>query len=150
MRKIVIFTMILTLVFAMAGCTDHSEPDKKAIVSSATNAVIDTTQAEKLSEKTRNEAVEKSTFAEEAAQPTDAETGTEKVSKEPSFSFNTTANTEPKQELKGKKKCLKVKNLSRKPQQILFRKSQQQLNKSNNSIYLIGFHTHRIMLKVLD
>lgn len=98
MRKIVIFTMILTLVFAMAGCTDHSEPDKKAIVSSATNAVIDTTQAEKLPEKTENETVEKSIFAEEATQPPVAETGAEKVSKEPIFSQITTANNEPKQD----------------------------------------------------
>lgn len=98
MRKIVIFTMILTLVFAMAGCTDHSEPDKKAIVSSATNAVIDTTQAEKLPEKTESETVEKSIFAEEATQPPVAETGAEKVSKEPIFSQITTANNEPKQD----------------------------------------------------
>ena len=82
MRKIVIFTMILTLIFTMVGCTDHSEPDKKLAESSSSNALIDTKQAEKLSEKTRNEAVEKSTFAEEAAHPTDAETSTEKVSKE--------------------------------------------------------------------
>ena len=98
MRKIVIFTMILTLVFAMAGCTDHSEPDKKAIVSSATNAVIDTTQSEELTEKTESETVEKSTFTVETAQPPDAETSTEKVSKEPIFSQTTTANNEPKQD----------------------------------------------------
>ena len=34
-----------------AGCTAHSEPDKKAVESSSTNAVIDTTQVEELSEK---------------------------------------------------------------------------------------------------
>lgn len=107
MRKIIIFTMILALIFTMVGCTDHSEPDKKEAESSSSNALIDTTQAEKLSEKTRNEAVEKSTFAEEAAQPTDAETGTEKVSKEPSFSFNTTANTEPKQDTQRQKEMPK-------------------------------------------
>lgn len=42
MRKIVIFTMILTVIFAMAGCTAHSEPDKKATEISSANAVIDT------------------------------------------------------------------------------------------------------------
>ena len=46
MRKIVVFTMILTVIFAMAGCTAHREPDKNAIESSLTNAIIDTTQAE--------------------------------------------------------------------------------------------------------
>ena len=46
MRKTVIFTMILTVIFAMVGCTAHSEPDKNAIESSLTNAIIDTTQAE--------------------------------------------------------------------------------------------------------
>lgn len=33
MRKIVIFTMVLTLIFAMLGCTAHSEPGKNAVVS---------------------------------------------------------------------------------------------------------------------
>ena len=98
MRKIVIFTMILTVIFAMAGCTAHSEPDKKASESSSANAVIDTTQAEDLSEKTEDETVEKSTFAEETTQPPAAETGTEKVSKESIFSQTTTANTEPNQD----------------------------------------------------
>ena len=77
MRKIVIFAMILTVIFAMSGCTDHSEPDKNVVGSSSSNAIIDITQSEKLSEKTDNETVDKSTFAEEAAQPTAAETGTE-------------------------------------------------------------------------
>ena len=90
--------MILTVNFAMAGCTAHNEPGKNAVVSSSSNAVIEITQAEKLPEKTENEAVEKSTFAEEITQPPDAETGTEKVSKEPIFSQTTTANTEPKQD----------------------------------------------------
>ena len=98
MRKIVVFTMILTVIFAMAGCTANREPDKKATESSSANAVIDTTQAEDLSEKTEDETVEKSTFAEETTQPPAAETGTEKVSKEPIFSQTTTANTEPKQD----------------------------------------------------
>lgn len=98
MRKTVILTMILTLIFATAGCTDHSEPDKKAVESSSTNAVIDTTQAEELPEKTENETVEKSIFAEETTQPPVAETGAEKVSKEPIFSQITTANNEPKQD----------------------------------------------------
>ena len=97
MRKIVVFTMILTLIFVSAGCTAHSEPDKKAVESSSTNAIIDTTQEEELTEKTETKTIEKSTFAEEITQPPDAETGTEKVSKEPIFSQTTTANTEPKQ-----------------------------------------------------
>jgi len=52
MRKIVIFTMILTLIFSMVGCTAYSEPDKKAVESSSTNVIIDTTQSEELTEKT--------------------------------------------------------------------------------------------------
>ena len=79
MRKIVIFTMVLTLIFAMVGCTAHSEPDKKVFESSSINAIIDTTQVEKLPEKTENETVEKSTFTEEPTLTTTAETGTEKV-----------------------------------------------------------------------
>ena len=98
MRKIVIFTMILTLIFGTVGCTAHSKPDKKAIENSSTNAVIDTTQSEELTEKTESEAVEKSTFAEETTQTTTAETGTEKVPNETIFSQTTTANTEPKQD----------------------------------------------------
>lgn len=98
MRKIVVLTMILTVIFAMAGCTANREPDKKATESSSANAVIDTTQAEDLSEKTEDETVEKSTFAEETTQPPAAETSTEKVSKEPIFSQTTTANTELKQD----------------------------------------------------
>lgn len=99
MRKIVIITMILTFIFGMAGCTAHSEPDKKATESSSANAVIDTTQAEELTEKTINETVDKSTFAEEPTPTITAETGTEKVSEEPIFSQTTTANTEPKQDI---------------------------------------------------
>lgn len=98
MRKTVIFTMILTLIFGTVGCTVHSELDKKAVESSSTNAVIDTTQAEELTEKTENETVEKSTLAEETAQPTTTKTDTEKVSKEPIFSQATAANTEPTQD----------------------------------------------------
>ena len=82
----------------MAGCTAHSEPDKKASESSSANAVIDTTQSEDLFEKTEDETVEKSTFAEETTQTTTAETCTEKVPNEPIFSQTTTANTEPKQD----------------------------------------------------
>ena len=88
MRKIVIFTMILTVIFAMAGCTAHSEPGKNAVVSSSSNAVFDIAQAEELSEKTINETVDKSTFAEETTQTTTAETGTEKVPNEPIFFSN--------------------------------------------------------------
>lgn len=99
MRKIVVFTMILTVIFAMAGCTVHSEPGKKAVESSSSNAVFDIAQAEELSEKTINETVDKSTFAEETTQTTTAETGTEKESKEPIFSQDTTANTKPKQDI---------------------------------------------------
>ncbi len=98
MRKIVIFAMILTFIFTLVGCTAHSEPDKKAVESSSTNAIIDTTQEEELTEKTETKTIEKSTFAEEITQPPDAETGTEKVSKEPIFSQTTTANNEPKQD----------------------------------------------------
>ena len=55
MRRIIIFAMILTFIFAMVGCTAHSEPDK----SSSANAVIDTRRAEELTEKAENETVEK-------------------------------------------------------------------------------------------
>lgn len=96
MRKIVIITMILTFIFGMAGCTAHNEPDKKTAESSSANAVIDTTQAEELTEKT--EMVEKSTFAEETTQSSATNIGTEKVSEEPIFSQTTTANTKPKQD----------------------------------------------------
>lgn len=51
MRRIVIFTMILTLIFSMTGYAAHSEPDKKAAESSSSNAVIDITQAEKCPRK---------------------------------------------------------------------------------------------------
>ena len=98
MRKIVIITIILTLIFGMAGCNVHSEPGKKAVESSSVNAIVDITQAEELTEKTENETIEKSTFAEETTQPTTTKTDTEKLSKEPIFSQTTTANTEPKQD----------------------------------------------------
>ena len=107
MRKIVIFTMILTLIFSMVGCNAHSEPVKKAVESSSTNAIIDTTQSEELTEKTESETVEKSTFTVETAQPPDAETGAEKVSKEPIFSQTTTANNEPKQDIHTQKEMPK-------------------------------------------
>ena len=98
MRKIVIITIILTLIFGMAGCNVHSEPGKKAVESSSVNAIVDITQSEELTEKTESEAVEKSTFAEETTETTTAETGTEKVPNETIFSQTTTANTEPKQD----------------------------------------------------
>ena len=98
MRKIVVFTMILTVNFAMAGCTAHSEPGKKAAESSTSNVVFDIAQAEELTEKTITETVEKSKFIAETKQPTVAKTDTENVSKEPIFSQTTTANTEPKQD----------------------------------------------------
>ena len=98
MRKIVILTMILTVNFAMAGCTAHREQDKKATESSSANAVIYTRRAEELTEKAENETVDKSTFAEETTQPTTTKTDTEKLSKEPIFYQITTANTEPKQD----------------------------------------------------
>ena len=107
MRKIVIFTMILTVIFAMAGCTAHSEPGKNAVVSSSSNAVFDIAQAEELSEKTINATVDKSTFAEEPTPTTTAETGTEKVSEEPIFYQTTTANIEPKQDTHTKKEMPK-------------------------------------------
>ena len=99
MRIIIIFAMILTFIFAMVGCNANSEPDKKATESSSANAVIDTTQAEELTEKTITETVEKRAFTEEPTLTTTAETGTEKASKEPIFSQTTTANTEPKQDI---------------------------------------------------
>ena len=98
MRKIVIFAMIVTLIFATAGCTAHSEPDEKAAESSSANAIIDTTQAVKSSEKKENETVEKSTFAEETTQPPTTKIDTERVSKEPNFSQTTTAKNETKQD----------------------------------------------------
>ena len=107
MRKIVIFTMVLTVIFAMAGCNAHSEPDKKAAESSSSNAVFDIAQAEDLSEKTEDETVEKSTFVEETTHSPAAETSTEKVSKEPIFSQTTTANTEPKQDIHTQKEMPK-------------------------------------------
>lgn len=107
MRKIVIFAMILTFIFTLVGCTAHNEPDKKAVESSSTNAVIDTTQVEKLSEKAEGRTVEKSTFLEETTHSPDAETGTEKVSKEPFFSQATAANNEPKQDIQMQKETPK-------------------------------------------
>lgn len=98
MRKIVIFTMIFTVIFDMAGCTAHSEPDKKATESSSANAVIDTRRAEELTEKAENETVDKSTFAEEKSQSSATKIGTEKVLNEPIFSQTTTVSTEPKQD----------------------------------------------------
>ena len=98
MRKTVIFTMILTLIFGTVGCTAHSKPDKKAIENSSTNAVIDTTQSEELTEKTEDETVEKSTFAEEITQSSATKISTEKLSEDPIFSQTTTVSTEPKQD----------------------------------------------------
>ena len=98
MRTIIIFAMILTFIFAMVGCTAHSEPDKKAVESSSANAIVDITQAEDLFEKTEDETVEKSTFVEEKTQSPATKIDTEKVSEEPIFSQTTTANTEPKQD----------------------------------------------------
>ena len=98
MRKIVILTMILTVIFATVGCTSHSELNKKAVESSSSNAVFDVTQAEELTEKTENETIEKSTFAEETTQPPATKISTEKLSEEPIFSQTTTANNEPKQD----------------------------------------------------
>ena len=98
MREIVVFTMILTVIFAMAGCTAHREQDKKATESSSANAVIYTRRAEELTEKAENETVDKSTFAEETTQSSATKIGTEKVLNEPIFSQSTAANTEPKQD----------------------------------------------------
>ena len=98
MRIIIIFAMILTFIFAMVGCNANSEPDKKAVESSSANAIVDITQAEDLFEKTEDETVEKSTFAEEKTQSPATKIDTEKVSKEPIFSQTTTANTEPNQD----------------------------------------------------
>ena len=90
--------MILTVIFAMAGCTVHNEPGKKAVESPSSNAVFDIAQAEELTEKTITETVDKSTFAEEKSQSSATKIGTEKVLNEPIFSQSTTANTEPKQD----------------------------------------------------
>ena len=98
MRTIIIFAMILTFIFAMVGCNANSEPDKKAVEISSANAIVDITQAEDLFEKTEDETVEKSTFAEEKTQSPATKIDTEKVSKEPIFSQTTTVNTEPKQD----------------------------------------------------
>lgn len=98
MREIVVFTMILTAIFAMAGCTAHREQDKKSTESSSANAVIYTRRAEELTEKAENETVDKSTFAEETTQSSATKIGTEKVLNEPIFSQSTAANTEPKQD----------------------------------------------------
>ena len=98
MRKTVIFTMILTLIFSTVGCTVHSEPDKKATESPSANAVIDTRRAEELTEKAENETVDKSTFAEEKSQSSATTIGIEKVLNEPIFSQTTTVSTEPKQD----------------------------------------------------
>ena len=107
MRKTVIFTMILTLIFSTVGCTVHSEPGKKDVESSSANAIADTTQAEELTEKTENETVDKSTFAEETTQPTTTKTDTEKVSKEPISSQSTAANTESTQDIHTQKEMPK-------------------------------------------
>lgn len=98
MRKTVIFAMILTVIFDMEGCTAHSEPGKKATESSSANAVIDTTQAEELTEKTETITVEKGTFAEETTQSSATKISTEKLSEDPIFSQTTTVSTEPKQD----------------------------------------------------
>ena len=98
MRRIIIFAMILTFIFAMVGCTAHNEPGKNAVVSLSSNAVFDVTQAEDLSEKTEDETVDKSTFAEETTQPPATKIDTEKVLNEPIFSQTTTVSTEPKQD----------------------------------------------------
>lgn len=98
MRRIIIFAMILTFIFAMVGCTAHNEPGKNAVVSLSSNAVFDVMQAKDLSEKTEDETVEKSTFAEETIQSSATKISTEKLTEEPIFSQTTTANTEPKQD----------------------------------------------------
>lgn len=98
MRIIIIFAMILTFIFAMVGCNANSEPDKKAVESSSANAIVDITQAEDLFEKTEDETVEKSTFAEEKSQSSATKIGTEKVLNETIFFRTTTVNTEPKQD----------------------------------------------------
>ena len=149
MRKIVIFTMIVTLIFATAGCTPHREPDKKAVESTSTNAVIDTTQAEKLSEKTENETVEKSTFAEETTHRLTLKLILKRCPKSRLFLKSQQQMLIQSKILKGKKKRQKAEYQRLKLQQMLFRKSQQQLNKLKNLIYPIGFLTLKIMLKAL-
>lgn len=153
MRKVVMFTIILTLIFTMAGCTAHSEPDKKADESLSANVVIHTTQVEELTEKTETETVEKSTFVEEITQPPDAETGAEKVSKEPIFSQTTTANTEPKQDIHTQKE--KPKSEASEPEittntvsEVTTAIEQSEEFDISYSTYPIGFFMHKIMLKI--
>ena len=98
MRRIVIFAMILTLIFVMAGCTLHNEPDTEAAEKTSANTINEITTAEKSSKKTENETVEKSKFIAETKQPPIAKTDTERVSKEPNFSQTTTAKNETKQD----------------------------------------------------
>ena len=92
-----------TAVGRYVATAEDSEPDKKAAESLSSNAVIDTTQSKKLSEKSENETVEKSTFAKETTQPPVAETDTEKVSEEPIFSQTTIVNNKPKQDTQRQK-----------------------------------------------
>ena len=112
MRKIVIFAMILTFIFTLVGCTAHNEPDKKAVESSSTNAVIDTTQVEKLSEKAEGRTVEKSTFLEETTHSPAAETGTEMCQKSRFFLKQQQQIPSRSKIFTHKKKCLKAKHLS--------------------------------------
>ena len=94
MRKIVVFTMILTVIFAVAGCTLHNEPDTEAAEKKSANTINEITTAEKLSKKTENETVEKSTFIVETTQQTNTKIYTEKVSKEPIITSATTDKSE--------------------------------------------------------
>ena len=99
--------MILTLIFVMAGCTLHNEPDTEAAEKTSANTINEITTAEKSSKKTEDETVEKSKFIAETKQPPIAKTDTEKVSKEPIYSQTTTANNEPKQDIHTQKEMPK-------------------------------------------
>ena len=148
-EKIVIFTMILTVIFDMVGYTAHSELDKKATENSSASAVIDTRQAEELTEKTENETVEKVPLLKKQHSHLLLKLVQKSYQKSRFFSNHNSKYRAEQDILIRKENRSKTKYRLLKSQQILFRKSQQQLNKLKNSIYRIGFLTHRIMLKVL-
>ena len=98
MRKIVIFTMILTLIFAMASCTLHNEPDTEVSEKTSANTINEITTAEESLEKAENETVEESICAEDTTQPHTTEIDTKKVSKEPITASKRTIKDERKEE----------------------------------------------------
>lgn len=148
MRKIVIFTIIVTLISATAGCTAHNEPNKKADKSSSANVVIHTTQAEKLPEKQKPKQLRKAHLRNKQHSRLSLILILKRCQKSRLFLKSQQQILSQSKIPKGKKKRPKAKYMSLKLQQILLRKSQQQLNKLKDLIYRIGFLMHRIMLKV--